>query len=315
LNYSPIELKGKSISQVFGKIEFTAVSDLIHDKNDNHLPKQISLIDRGGKHHQVFITAIPMVGEHSQRTMLLLQDVTETTRYSDVISRLEKQSALGETIAEFAHDARNYINRLSTGIQLLEKKSNPSADEANDYNNLLEDCDNLSDMMESVLSYSRQDTQQYESIDLAGFIQKVIYRNRYKADKAGVHLQFNNRFPGALILGDQRSLERVVLNLINNAIDATKHQGGTVSITQLLNQQDPHQVIIKIADNGPGIPDNLSEVLLANQYSDKPSGTGLGLLISRKIIESHQGQIKLDSFAGGTIFSIFLPLHTQGEIN
>ena len=82
----------------------------------------------------------------------------------------------------------------------------------------------------------------------------------------------------------------------------------------MIEDTSPNQVVIKITD-GRGIPDKLSNVLLASQYSDKPSGTGLGLLISRKIVEAHQGQIKLDSFAGGTIFSVYLPLQFQGEEN
>ena len=70
---------------------------------------------------------------------------------------------------------------------------------------------------------------------------------------------------------------------------------------------------IKIADTGPGIPESLSNVLMSSQFTDKTSGTGLGLMISKKIIEAHKGRIELDSFAGGTIFNIYLPLLSQGE--
>jgi len=312
LNYSPIELKGKLISQIFGEQESNAILSLLDQDDLIKKSRRILIFDRNGIQRQFLLTALPIENE---KVMLFLRDETETKMLADAQNRLEKQAALGETIAEFAHDVRNTINRLSTGIQLLERKINPSEEIQEDFSRLLEDCDNITEMMESVLSYSRQDTHYFEIIDLAGFIQKILYRNKYKAEKAGIQIQFNNRFPTAKVLGEQRSLERVILNLINNAIEAVKEEGGTVSITQMIEDTSPNQVVIKITDTGPGIPDKLSNVLLASQYSDKPSGTGLGLLISRKIVEAHQGQIKLDSFAGGTIFSIYLPLQFQGEEN
>jgi two-component system, sporulation sensor kinase E len=143
----------------------------------------------------------------------------------------------------------------------------------------------------------------------------VVYRNKYKAEKAGVDVRFNNRLEGSEIFGYQRSLERVLLNLINNAIDATRQDNGTVSITLLSEESDPSQAVVKISDTGPGIPENITKVLLSNQFTDKASGTGLGLLISNKIIEAHRGQLTIESFSGGTIFSIFLPLLEQGEEN
>lgn len=315
LNYSPIELKGKLISQIFGEQESKAIHTLLTQDDALKKSRRISIYDRHGNQRQILLTALPLENENTKKTMLFLRDETDTMRIFDSQNRLEKQAALGETIAEFAHDVRNNINRLSTGIQLLDRKINPSEQIREDLTKLLEDCDNISELMESVLSYSRQDTQHFELITLTEFIQKIIYRNKYKAEKAGVKILFNNRLPAASVLGDQRSLERVLQNLINNAIEAVKDEGGTVSITQMNEDSSPNQVVLKITDTGPGIPDKLSKVLLASQYSDKPSGTGLGLLISRKIIEAHQGCIKLDSFAGGTIFSIYLPLQLQGEVN
>jgi two-component system, sporulation sensor kinase E len=198
---------------------------------------------------------------------------------------------------------------------LLAKKLQLPNDGNKEILGLLEECDNLSDMMESVLSFSRHDSGDFEVIDLGEFIQSVVYRNKYKAEKAGVDVRFNHRLSGSKIYGYQRSLERVLLNLINNAIDATRPENGTVSVTLLSEESNPDQAVIKISDTGPGIPENISKLLLSSQFTDKASGTGLGLLISNKIIEAHQGRLTIDSFSGGTIFSIYLPLHKQGEEN
>ncbi len=305
--YSPIEIKNKHISRIFGPSDTELINKYIDDEL-HQAESSVYLTDRNGKQHLIDLNAVPLQESNSNKTVLFFVDQSKNDRLTKTLDRMEKQAALGETLAEFAHDARNIINRQSTGIQLLAKKLAIPIDENKEIASILEDCDNFSDMMESVLSFSRQDIHSFEEIDLDGFIHKILYRNKYKAQKAGIEIQFNNQFPEAKISGDQRSLERVILNLLNNAIEAVKSSEGTVTITQLKEDSFPNDVIIKVADTGPGIPESLSQVLMSSQYTDKSTGTGLGLLISKKIVEAHHGRIKLDSFAGGTIFSIYLPM-------
>lgn len=314
-HYTPVEIKNKDLSRLFGQ---SGASEMIKFSSDssNQTKKRIfSLVDRKGVERFLEVTHIPLKDKHPDQKLLIFHDISETENQTKLIERLEKQAALGETLAEFAHDARNIINRQTTGIQLLAKKLQLTNEGNEEILNLLEECDNLSDMMESVLSFSRQDSGEFEIIDLGEFIQRVVYRNKFKAEKAGVDVRFNNRLAGSKIFGYQRSLERVLLNLINNAVDATRQNNGTVSITLLSEELNPGQAVIKISDTGPGIPEKIKKVLLSNQFTDKASGTGLGLLISNKIIEAHRGRLTLESFSGGTIFSIYLPLLEQGEEN
>jgi PAS domain S-box-containing protein len=314
-HYTPVEIKNKDLSRLFGQSGATEIIKFTNDSSNQTKKRSFSLVDRKGNERFLEVTHIPLKDEQTDQRMLFFHDISEIENQTKLIERLEKQAALGETLAEFAHDARNIINRQTTGIQLLAKKLQLPSEGNEEILSLLEECDNLSDMMESVLSFSRQDLGEFEVIDLGEFIQRVVYRNKYKAEKAGVDVRFNNRLEGSEIFGYQRSLERVLLNLINNAIDATRQDNGTVSITLLSEESDPSQAVVKISDTGPGIPENITKVLLSNQFTDKASGTGLGLLISNKIIEAHRGQLTIESFSGGTIFSIFLPLLEQGEEN
>jgi PAS domain S-box-containing protein len=314
-HYTPVEIKNKDLSRLFGDSGAEEINNLIKMSSNKIMKEIFSLVDRKGKERIFEVTCVPLMGDHNDQKMLIFHDNSEAENHKRMIEQLEKQAALGETLSEFAHDARNIINRQATGIQLLAKKLQLPNDGNKEILGLLEECDNLSDMMESVLSFSRQDSGDFEVIDLGEFIQSVVYRNKYKAEKAGVDVRFNHRLSGSKIYGYQRSLERVLLNLINNAIDATRPENGTVSVTLLSEESNPDQAVIKISDTGPGIPENISKVLLSSQFTDKASGTGLGLLISNKIIEAHQGRLTIDSFSGGTIFSIYLPLHKQGEEN
>ncbi|MBM3137967.1 MAG: PAS domain-containing protein, partial [Chloroflexi bacterium] len=313
--YTPVEIQNRDLVRLFGTSGASEISNFINNSSDQTKKGNLTLIDRKGNERFLEVTYISQIGDHTGQKMLIFRDNSESIHQRKLIERLEKQADLGETLAEFAHDARNIINRQATGIQLLAKKLQLPAEENKELLDLLEESDNLNEMMESVLSFSRQDPGEFQEIDLGNFIQGVIYRNKFKAEKMGVEVRFNNRFPEARILGYQRSLERVLLNLINNGIDAVHDQQGTVSVTLLSEESIPDLAVIRISDTGPGIPENITGVLLSKQFSDKATGTGLGLLISHKIIEAHHGQMLIDSFSGGTIFSILLPLHDQGEEN
>ena len=319
LNYLPIELKGKPFKKICNYEGNFDPKEIYQSTKNRHTAlvgeKAISLLDKKGENRYFELWIIPFMEGQYSRKMVFLKEISEEMKLRKSIERMERQATLGETLAEFAHDARNIINRQTTGIQLLAKKHGISVEENKEIANLLEDCDELIDMMESVLSYSRQNTDEYEEIDLTAFVKRLIYQNRYRAEKANVKVKMNSRLANAKIQGDQRSLERVLLNLINNAIDALKNEGGIVSVTLMDDESIPNHVVIKITDTGPGIPDSLNEVLLTSQYTDKGGGTGLGLLISKKIIEAHGGHIQLESFAGGTIFSIYLPKCNRGEEN
>jgi len=311
--YTPVEIKNKNISTLFGYSRSTEIINFINNSTNQTRTEFFNLVDRKGQDRYFEITLVPLTATHNDQKLLIFHDRSEVESSKKMIEGLEKQASLGEMLAEFAHDARNIINRQTTGIQLLSKKYQLSGGSNTEILGLLEECDNLSDMMESVLSYSRQDKGEFEVINLADFIQSLIYRNKFRAEKAGVEIRFINRLNEAKIHGYQRSLERVLLNLINNAIDATRQDQGMVSVTLQNDESNPGQAVIKISDTGPGIPEKISSILLTNQFSDKPSGTGLGLLISNKIIQAHNGRLTIESFSGGTIFSINLPMHNQGE--
>lgn len=312
-NFSPVELKNTSLENIFGEIEFDAKHRCSSDDAGEIEKYLVDLPNRVGERLSVELTISHFKEGKDLRKILNFKDVSPSQKLRKSLEQLEKQAVLGEALSEFAHDARNIINRLSTGIQLLAKKKSILIEEDGDMSSLMQECENLSDLMESVLSYSRQDLQLTEIIHLGDFVQRVIFQNKYRAEKTGLRIQFTNQSGNDEITGNQKSLERALLNLINNSIEAMKNDKGIVSVTLMNDASVPEQVVIRIADTGPGIPDQLTKILLSSQYSDKKTGTGLGLLIANKIIEGHGGHIELTTFAGGTIFSIFLPLYQRGE--
>jgi len=110
-------------------------------------------------------------------------------------------------------------------------------------------------------------------------------------------------------------LEQVFTNLISNAVEAmTPQQGGTIAVQLEVDEDVPNrkQVEIKISDSGPGIPDEIRGRIFEPFLTTKSTGTGLGLAICKRIITAHRGNIIVNSFPGGTVFHVYLPVY-QGE--
>ena len=131
-------------------------------------------------------------------------------------------------------------------------------------------------------------------------VERIFYRFQKIANQANISLILNLINGEYLAWSDQRSLERVISNLISNGIEAIGSEGGAVSVNLSDSEEHPGYLFLQIADTGSGIPPDIQSLLYQKYSSGKPQGTGLGLFISQKIIEYHKGMINLDTFPGGT---------------
>ncbi|MCC6148529.1 MAG: hypothetical protein IT308_13300 [Anaerolineaceae bacterium] len=153
-------------------------------------------------------------------------------------------------------------------------------------------------------------------MDLILLLQRILDRWRPRLASANVELFFQPVHDLPKILGDIRSLEQVFTNLVSNAVEAMSKEGGTLAIRLNRYDQIPNtpQVEIGITDSGPGIPDEIRRRLFEPFVSNNPRGTGLGLAITKRIVTAHHGNVTVDSFPGGTVFRVYLPV-VNGEGN
>jgi len=223
---------------------------------------------------------------------------------------LEHRAVLGEVMAVFAHEVRNPINNISTGLQLIASRIEPGDANEDVVNRVQADCTRLTNLMESVLSFSRPLENRFESLDMEIYLQRILDRFRPRLSRVNItsFLQVDEKCPK--VMGDPRTLDQVFSNLINNAIQALGDNGGTLGFRVLANNNVPNnpQVTIEVSDNGPGIPDEIRDHIFEPFVTTNHSkGTGLGLAITKRIITAHRGAITVNSFPGGTVFSIVLP--------
>ena len=245
-------------------------------------------------------------------------DISEHEQANIRTQQLEQRALLGEVTAVFAHEVRNPINNISTGLQLMALNT-PQDDAENSelIERLQRDCNRLTDLMESILTFSRTGNYKFMPLNLQNVVERLLTRWRPRLARLQIqhHVQVAPDAPS--ILGDQRALEQVFTNLISNAVRAMGEKGGmlAVRIAPHLTPGKKLMAQIDISDTGPGIPEEIRERLFDPFFTTDPKGTGLGLSITKQIITAHKGSIYSTSFPGGTVFHIQIPaLETTEEI-
>lgn len=274
----------------------------------------IHLVRRDGIAFLAHIQILPlMVSDILSGVIILLRDLSEHEQFQVRNQQLEQRAILGEVTAIFAHEVRNPINNISTGLQVLAMNL-PSDDPNQDLiESLKQECNRLNHLMNSVLSFARPLEYRPEAVDLAKLIPALIDRWRPRLTRLNVHPEVKITARTTTILGDPRALEQVFNNLINNAAQAMSDSGGrlAVNIRPGTTTDQYEQIQVNVIDSGPGISDEIRQRIFEPFFTTNRNGTGLGLAIAKRIINTHNGTIDVQSVPGGTVFQVILPLIPQ----
>jgi signal transduction histidine kinase len=219
---------------------------------------------------------------------------------------------LEELSASIAHEIRNPITAAKSLVQQLGE--DPGSPMQVEYARVaLEELDRVERSIAHLLRYAREEEVRPVETDLADVLDAAIETLRERIARLGVRLDLD--VSRALSLrADPEKLRRVILNLVGNALDAMEGastRGPTLAISAGENLAG-NEVWLRIRDNGPGMPASLLENAFRPFQTSKAAGTGLGLPITKKLVEAHGGTIELHSSAGvGTEFVLVLPRRCQ----
>jgi PAS domain S-box-containing protein len=249
-----------------------------------------------------------------------IMDVTERRRAETERERLRQLEAnlahisrvsmMGELAASLAHEIKQPISAALTNaktcIRWL-KRDNPDLAEACEAaSRMVNDTTRAADIIDRVRSLYRRDTSKRELLDLNEIIREMIVLLYDKASRSSISIR-SELDPGLPpITADRVQLQQVLVNLMLNGIEAMKDASGELTITS--KRTEDGQVLVSVIDSGIGIAPDQANKIFEAFFSTKPQGTGMGLSISRRIIESHGGRIWADANSGrGTIFHFILP--------
>jgi len=278
----------------------------------------VSVHRRDGLTFPAHIQTFPVQRDEDVTAVLVVMtDVSEHEETRIRTQQLEHRAMLGDITAIFAHEVRNPLNNISMGTQVLAARL--AADDPNQdvIQRIQGDCGRLEHLMESVLSSTRSIEASFKRVDVQALLQRILDRWQPRFSRVNVRSFFQAAQDVPDVFGDSRSLEQVFTNLISNAVEVMgKGSGGTLAIHVQPSDAIPNrkQVEITVSDNGPGIPEDLQSRLFEPFVSHNPRGTGLGLAITKRIVTAHRGSIQVNSFPGGTVFTVLLPaMEEDGE--
>lgn len=316
LGYAEYEVKDQPVENIIiGPDRLMPALESAYQGIPTHNMGNVSLHRRNGQSFPAHMEIIPAQREGETLAILIFfRDVSENIEFRNRTQQLEQRAVLGEVTAVFAHEVRNPINNISTGLQLLSVKLPQDDPNQENINRLLADCQRLNHLMESVLNFSRHSENKFEPVNLDLMLRRLMDRWRPRMAKVNVtpYIQVDERTP--MVYGDPRSLEQVFMNLISNAVEAMSNSGGTlaVRVAPFTMGQGLPQVEVTVSDNGPGVPDDVKDRIFEPFVSTKSTGTGLGLAITKRIVTAHRGSISVNTFPGGTVFHVLLLAH-QGD--
>ena len=237
----------------------------------------------------------------------------------DRVLHVEKMASLGKMAAVVAHEVNNPLSGILTYAKLLLKwvasgqAANGKRDEAMECLELIAtESRRCGDLIKNLLSLSRSAPMNLQSVDLHEVINRSLLLIRHQLELAGIDAQLKLEDDLPRVPCDAAQIEQVLLALIMNAIDAMP-RGGNLWIATLLNH-DETEISIQVRDDGAGIaPDVLPQIFEPFMTTKEHGhGVGLGLAISRGIVEGHHGRIEVESQLGkGTTFTVTLPVRTQ----
>jgi PAS domain S-box-containing protein len=318
LGYTSSEARGQpSESLIIGTDRLTRALDVARKGIETPKLTNLALHHRDGNIFPAEIQIVPVVRDEIVLAILVwVLDISENEQIRLHSQQLEQRAILGEFSAIFAHDVRGPLNNISTGVQMVAANIGTPEMRQEALKNIQNECNRINNLMNQVLNFSRPLEPKPEVMDVGQCFDLILqrYRPRFTKNNITTYVQADKTLPK--IMGDPRLLDQVFTNLLNNAIEAmTDMGGGALSIQIALGEEQGNssQILIKIADTGPGIPEDIKARIFDPFVTTKKTGTGLGLPIVKRIITAHHGNIHADSFPGGTVFHLVLPAITEKE--
>ena len=265
-----------------------------------------------GQLRQIEFSASTIKWNAESNILFEIKPISQQQKISAEFQQNAQQNAAKDLVRNLAHEIKNPLGGLRGAAQLLEKcLPNKNLHEYTQI--IIEQADRLKNLVDRLLGPQKPTHRQEENIHL------VLEKARRLMELEAPHIQIVRDYDPSLpdFNIDSEQLEQAILNVLNNAVQALEN---TPKAKIIMRTRTDHQVLIKgqthrlaarieICDNGPGISFELQETLFYPMVTGRVGGSGLGLSITRNLIEQHSGNINVQSEPGKTNFTVLLPIN------
>jgi two-component system, sporulation sensor kinase E len=274
--YSVDELMRLSMSDLVLPEDYERVKDHVRRAlkgESQHF--EAAIVRKNGEIAQVEISYIPMInGDRITGIYGIAKDITEHKKTDELLQRSEKLSAVGQLAAGVAHEIRNPLTALKGFLQLQRHNFNQSDEHLSI---MLAELERIDQIVSELLVLSKPQTVQFSQVDLFRLLEQVIMLINTQAIMNNVEIvisEFDSKIP--TMMGEENQLKQLLINLLKNAIEAMPN-GGTIDIRCRMIRK--RSVLIRITDQGCGIPEEQLQKISEPFFSTKEKGTGLGLVV------------------------------------
>ncbi|TAH44086.1 MAG: PAS domain S-box protein [Betaproteobacteria bacterium] len=325
LGYGAEELSGVSLMEITDPSQQAMTRRNVDGLFDGEFPSytlQKRYEKKGGGHlwANVCVSRIPALEEDGPMLAVIVEDITQRmeaerslTATRNELARVARYTAMGELVATIAHEINQplaaVITNSEAALRWLAHDSPNLVEVAAALKRLNRDASLASSVIARIRGFLRAGDIHRERVDVAHLLDELLQMLQALLAEAGVRATVELAEPRPWLMADPVQLQQVILNLIVNAVDAMRDQPeGQRSLRIAVTGGPAGGLQFSVHDSGPGIAEESEERLFEAFFSTKPEGLGMGLAISRSIVENHGGRLWLDRSRGpGACFSFTIP--------
>ncbi|MDU4696523.1 MAG: ATP-binding protein [Paenibacillus sp.] len=265
---------------------------------------------KDGSQVEVSISVSPIFDQGGKITALISisRDMTEHNKMEDLLRRSEKLTTVGQLAAGVAHEIRNPLTTLRGFLQMQQRTRVVNVMHTDV---MLAELDRINLIVSEFLILAKPQAVQFQTKDVRFTMGDVVSLLDSEAHLHNIEFEVHFSPSPILVHCEENQLKQVFINLLKNAMEAMP-KGGKILLQ--VEEDNKGQAVLSVVDEGEGIAKDRLQKLGEPFYTNKEKGTGLGLMISQRIIEGHRGTLKIDSELGrGTAVTITLPRVQEEE--
>lgn len=307
------EILGAEIHQVFTRN--TRLGAMVCDAFDAHMALvQEEITTETGRRIQVSLDFIyeeqPRAADERLGALLTLHDLESVHEIETELEISRRLAAIGRLTAGVGHEVKNPINAIVVHLELMRNKLNGSdAGALRHLDVIASEIHRLDRVVETLVDFSRPVELQLQEQDLRRIIGAVLALASVELETRKVQVESSLPAEPVTVNVDSDLLKQALLNIVINGAQAMP-DGGTLSVKLT---QDPHAALVSIRDSGSGIPVEIRDKIFDLYFTTKQEGSGIGLAMTYRIVQLHNGSIQVDSSSAGTTFTLHLPLVAPQE--